>query len=85
MLEGVWDVRTSAPSSGPAHLAPVRLDGDGLAGVLERTLIVALLGVGSRAVAEQDMVGGVEGHGLRVAAHRFIHLPRAQRLVPLVF
>lgn len=39
-----------------SHLAPVRLDLDGLTCILERILIVAFLGVGSRAVAEQDVV-----------------------------
>lgn len=39
-----------------SHLAPVRLDFDGLTGVLESILIVAFLGVGGRAVTEQDMV-----------------------------
>lgn len=39
-----------------SHLAPIRLDLDGLTGILESILVVAFLGVGSRAVTEQDMV-----------------------------
>lgn len=39
-----------------AHLAPVRLQLNGLTGILKSTFIVAFLGVGSGAVTEQDMV-----------------------------
>lgn len=39
-----------------SHLAPVRLDLDGLTGILKSIFIVAFLGVGSGAVTEQDMV-----------------------------
>lgn len=39
-----------------SHLSPVRLDLDGLTGILESLLVVAFFGVGSGAVTEQDMV-----------------------------
>lgn len=67
------------------YLAPVRLDLNGLACVLQGVLIVCFLRVGSRSVAEEDMVVWVQCQCLGVAAHCFIKLPRAQRLITLVF
>ena len=57
-----------------SHLSPVRLDLDGLTGILESILIVAFLGVGSGSVTEQDMVWGVEGQGFGVALHGLVNV-----------
>lgn len=65
--------------------APVGLDLNGLAGILQGTLVVALLGVSGGAVAVEDVVGGVKGNGLGVTAHGLLDLPSTQCLVALVF
>lgn len=41
------------------HLAPVWLNLYGLAGIFQGIVIVALLGIGGRPVAEEDVIGRV--------------------------
>lgn len=64
-----------------AHLGPVGAQLNGAAGISQGAAVVALLGVGSRAVAVQDVVVGVEGDGRRVVPHRCADVPRCQSLI----